>query len=52
VPFGGGTNVTNALLLNLKEKRMIVSVDMSRMNKVKLVDRLNMVALVEAGIYG
>ena len=31
---------------------MIVSVDTSRLNKVKLVDKVNMVALVEAGIYG
>lgn len=52
VPYGGGTNVTNALLLSSKEKRMIVSLDMHRMNKIKWVDNVNMTACVEAGIYG
>lgn len=32
VPYGGGTNVTKSLQLNKDETRMIVSVDMSRMN--------------------
>lgn len=31
---------------------MIVSVDMSRMNKIKWVDTTNMIACVEAGIAG
>jgi alkyldihydroxyacetonephosphate synthase len=31
---------------------MVVSLDMTRMNKVKWVDRINQVACVEAGIYG
>lgn len=52
VPFGGGTNVTNALMLDENEKRMIVSVDMSRMNRIKWVDKINMIACVEAGIVG
>ena len=52
VPYGGGTNVTQALILNPKEKRMIVSLDMSRMNKIKWVDKINMTACIEAGIIG
>jgi len=52
VPYGGGTNVTQALLLNSSEPRMVVSVDMTRMNHVKWVDRQNMTACVEAGILG
>lgn len=52
VPYGGGTNVTNSLVLSTKEKRMIVSVDMSRMNKIKWVDKTNMMACIEAGIIG
>lgn len=44
--------MTNALLLDVKETRMIVSVDMARMNRVKWVDKVNMVACVEAGIVG
>lgn len=32
IPYGGGTNVTKALQLDVKETRMIISVDMGRMN--------------------
>ena len=52
VPYGGGTNVTNALKLNPDENRMIVSVDLSRMNRIKWVDKTNMMACIEAGIIG
>lgn len=52
VAYGGGTNVTNSLMLTTKEKRMIVSVDMSRLNKIKWVDKVNMTACIEAGIIG
>ena len=31
---------------------MIVSVDMTRMNKIKWVDKINMMACVETGIIG
>jgi alkyldihydroxyacetonephosphate synthase len=36
----------------VREKRMIVAVDMSRMSKVKWVDKVNMMACIEAGIPG
>lgn len=52
IPYGGGTNVTQALLPLKDETRMIVSVDMSRMNHVRWVDRKNFTACVEAGIMG
>lgn len=52
IAYGGGTNVTQSLMLLKKEKRMIVSVDMTRMNKVKWVDKNNMTACVQAGIIG
>lgn len=52
IPYGGGTNVTNSLQLSEKEKRMIVSVDMMRMNRVRNVNLENMTATVEAGIIG
>ena len=52
IPYGGGTNVTQALLCNKEEKRMIVSVDVQRMNRVKWVDKTNMTACIEAGIMG
>jgi alkyldihydroxyacetonephosphate synthase len=52
VPYGGGTNVTQSLMLEVSEKRMIVSVDMSRMNAIKWVDKENNLACVQAGIQG
>ncbi len=52
VPYGGGTNVTWSLLLPLDEKRMIVSVDVSRMTAIKWVDKENNLACVQAGICG
>ena len=39
-------------MCNENEKRTIVSVDMTRMNKIKWVDKNNMMACVEAGIIG
>jgi alkyldihydroxyacetonephosphate synthase len=52
VPFGGGTNVSGALLCPEDERRTIVSIDMRRMRRVLSVDRANGCALVEAGITG
>ena len=52
IPYGGGTNVTKAVMPNPKEERMIVSLDMSRMNKVMHVNKENMTATVQCGILG
>ena len=52
IPFGGGTSVTGALLCPDTEKRMIVSVDMRRMNRIKWVDRESMMCCIEAGAAG
>jgi alkyldihydroxyacetonephosphate synthase len=52
VPFGGGTNVSGALLCPEQEARTIVSIDMRRMRRVLSIDRANRCALVEAGITG
>ncbi len=52
IPYGGGTNVTNSLELSTKEKRMIVSLDMSRMNKIVWLDPANQLACVQAGVLG
>lgn len=41
VPYGGGTNVTLSLRMVADEKRMIVSLDMSRMIKIKWIDKIN-----------
>lgn len=47
-----GTNVTESLMCRPEEKRTIVSVDCTRMNKIKWVDKNNMMACIEAGIIG
>ena len=52
MPYGGGTNVSGALACPSAEDRMIVSVDMRRMNRILWVDEENFQACVEAGITG
>jgi alkyldihydroxyacetonephosphate synthase len=52
IPFGGGTNVTDALRCSDNEKRVIVSVDMRRMDRVRWIDPENMMACIEAGAVG
>jgi alkyldihydroxyacetonephosphate synthase len=52
IPFGGGTNVTDALRCDPAERRTIVSVDMRRMNQIFWIDRENMMASIEAGAVG
>ncbi|HEX6384264.1 MAG TPA: FAD-binding oxidoreductase [Anaerolineae bacterium] len=52
VPYGGGTSVSCALKLPPNEQRMIVSVDMRRMNRIEWIDKENFRARVQAGITG
>src|SRR5437016_1448094 len=52
IPYGGGTNVTDALRCDSEERRTIVSVDMRRMNGILWIDRENMMACIEAGAVG
>jgi alkyldihydroxyacetonephosphate synthase len=52
VPYGGGTNVTDALRCFSNEPRSIVSVDMRRMNRVLWIDKRNMLACIQAGAVG
>ncbi len=52
VPFGGGTSVSSALRLPENESRMIVSVDMKRLDKLEWIDRDNLRACAQAGITG
>jgi alkyldihydroxyacetonephosphate synthase len=52
VPYGGGTNVSGALICPDNETRTIVSMDMRRMRRVLSIDLANGCALVEAGITG
>ena len=52
VPYGGGTSVSAALKLPADETRLIVSIDMRRMDAIEWIDRENMRACVQAGITG
>lgn len=52
IPFGGGTNVTDALSLPQNEKRFAIAVDMRRMNRVLWIDVVNHMACIEAGATG
>lgn len=52
VPYGGGTNVTDALRCAEDETRMIVSVDLRRLNRVRWIDPVDRVASIEAGANG
>jgi len=52
IPFGGGTNVTDALRCPRDETRPILSVDMRRMNRVEWIDPENHTACIQAGAVG
>jgi alkyldihydroxyacetonephosphate synthase len=52
IPYGGGTNVTDALRCHPDEGRTIVSIDMRRMNRIVWIDRENMMACIQAGAVG
>jgi len=52
VPYGGGTNVTKALRCPTEEERMIVSVDLERMDKILWIDPTNLMACIQAGAVG
>ncbi len=50
--YGGGTNVTEALRCLPEETRTIVSVDMSRMNRIEWIDPVDRMACIQAGATG
>lgn len=52
IPFGGGTSVSGALECPAEERRMIVSLDTSQMNKILWIDEKNLTAHCESGIIG
>lgn len=52
IPYGGGTNVTDALRCSVREARVIVSVDMRKMNRILWIDPVNRMACIEAGATG
>jgi len=52
IPYGGGTNVTDALRCPQDERRAIVSLDLRRMNRVLWIDPVNQTAEIQAGATG
>jgi alkyldihydroxyacetonephosphate synthase len=52
IPYGGGTNVSDALRCPPDERRTIASVDVSRMNRIRWIDPVNRLACIEAGAVG
>lgn len=52
IPFGGGTSVSGAVICPPHERRTIISLDTSQMNRILWVDQANLVACCEAGIIG
>jgi alkyldihydroxyacetonephosphate synthase len=52
VPYGGGTNVTEALRCHPGEERPIVAVDMARMNRIEWLDPVDRMARIQAGATG
>jgi len=55
IPYGGGTNVTEALRCSFHkdgEVRMVVSLDTRRMSKIIWIDPVNRLAQIEAGAVG
>jgi len=52
MPYGGGTNVTEALRCLPDEDRSIISVDMSRLDRIEWIDPVNRMAKIQAGAPG
>uniref|UniRef100_H0X8I6 Alkylglycerone-phosphate synthase n=1 Tax=Otolemur garnettii TaxID=30611 RepID=H0X8I6_OTOGA len=52
IPIGGGTSVSYGLMCPADERRTIISLDTSQMNRILWVDENNLTAHVEAGITG
>jgi alkyldihydroxyacetonephosphate synthase len=52
IPFGGGSNIGGSLEPLRTEKRVVISLDMGRMNKVLEIDSDAGLALIQAGALG
>lgn len=52
IPFGGGTSVSGSITCPQHEDRPICVLDTSQMNRMLWLDRSNLVACFEAGIFG
>jgi alkyldihydroxyacetonephosphate synthase len=52
IPFGGGSSISGSLEAEQGEPRPVISVDMSRLNRVLWVDATSQLACVQAGVFG
>jgi alkyldihydroxyacetonephosphate synthase len=52
MPYGGGTNVTEALRCLPYEERPIISVEMSGLDRIEWIDPVNRMAKIQAGAAG
>lgn len=53
VPYGGGSSVVGGVTpLMLSTQHAVITVDMARMNRVLEINKTDMTAHIEAGIYG
>ena len=52
IPFGGGTSISGSLEPEPGERRPVISIDMSRMDRVLSVDATSQLARVQAGVFG
>ncbi|MVA74723.1 FAD-binding protein [Auraticoccus sp. F435] len=52
IPFGGGSNIAGSLEVPAGETRVVVSLDLGRMNKVVEIDEEAGLALIQAGAQG
>ena len=52
IPFGGGSSISGSVEAEPGEKRTVLSVDMTRLDRVLDVDPTSRLARVQAGVYG
>jgi alkyldihydroxyacetonephosphate synthase len=52
IPFGGGSSISGSLEPAPGETRPVISVDMSRLDRVLELDRTSRLARVQAGVFG
>ena len=52
IPFGGGTNISGSLEAPASESRPVISVDLSRLDRVLEIDEISGLARVQAGVFG
>jgi len=52
IPFGGGSNISGSLEPNPAEERVVISLDLGRLNRVVSIDEGSGLATIQAGAQG